>query len=74
MITVVSFLHMNNHHSPHQSLLTQDGGLHIVAVGSVLVHCWDLLKEGKSHTCLATQAPEIRWLNAIYGNAGWWSV
>ena len=31
-----------------QSLLNQPGGLHIVAVGSVLIHCWDLLKEGKN--------------------------
>ena len=29
-----------------QSLLQQPGGLHIVAVGSVLNHCWDLLREG----------------------------
>ncbi len=29
-----------------QSLLSQPGGLHIVAVGSVLLHCWDLLKDG----------------------------
>ena len=42
--------HPNTHHHIsllHQSLLTQVGGLHIVAVGSVLVFCWDLLKEGK---------------------------
>eukprot|EP00731_Ephydatia_muelleri_P021116 Em0013g843a len=29
-----------------QSLLTLPGGLHVLAVGSVLIHCWDLLKEG----------------------------
>ena len=29
-----------------QSLLTTPGGLHVLAVGSVLTHCWDLLQEG----------------------------
>lgn len=29
-----------------KSLLTQPGGLHIVAEGSVLSQCWDMLKEG----------------------------
>lgn len=29
-----------------KSLLDRTGGLHVVAVGSVLVHCWDLLREG----------------------------
>lgn len=27
-------------------LLRGSGGLHVVAVGSVLINCWDLLKEG----------------------------
>ena len=34
---------------PHfsiQTLLVQPGGLHIVAVGSVLTKAWELLKEG----------------------------
>ena len=29
-----------------QALLSQTGGLHIVAVGSVLTKAWELLKEG----------------------------
>ena len=26
------------------------GGLHVVAVGSVIIHCWDLLREGECLT------------------------
>ena len=35
-----------------QSLLTQPGGLHIVAEGSVLSQCWDMLKEGRATSSL----------------------
>lgn len=30
------------------SLVNSPGGLHIVTVGSVLIHCWDLIKDGLS--------------------------
>ena len=29
------------------------GGLHVVAVGSVLTYCWDLLREGRPQYCHA---------------------
>ena len=29
-------------------LVNSPGGLHIVTVGSVLIHCWDLIKDGLS--------------------------
>ena len=40
-----------------EPLLQTSGGLHIVAVGSVLTHCWDLIRDGEPPLPPARQPP-----------------